>query len=123
MQLRVPEFDQGLKFYERIFGRKPDFVPHEGFAEWEVVPGAWLQIGEGEPTDNRPIRFGVQDLEQAKSDIMAKFPISDFEVFSREEVPVKWGTFEDPWGNKIGFFEYLDQEEEKSRIQEILSKH
>ena len=32
---------------------------------------------------------------------------------------MKWGTFKDPWGNQLGFFEYLDKREEQERINLI----
>lgn len=45
-----------------------------------------------------------------------------FEIYTRQEVPVMWGTFSDPWGNRIGFFEYIDKTEETERITTILGK-
>jgi len=45
--------------------------------------------------------------------------IENFKIYSREEVPVKWGTFADPWGNLLGFFEYLDKTEEIERIKTL----
>ena len=40
-QVRVKNYNEGSKWYEHLFNRKPDFIPHEGFAEWEIVNGAW----------------------------------------------------------------------------------
>ncbi|MGP4073537.1 VOC family protein [Piscibacillus sp. B03] len=120
MQVRVPDYEKGLAFYEVLFGRKPDFIPHEGFAEWEVVPGSWIQVGEGEPLGSGPIRFGVPNIEEAKARITKECSIEEFDIHTREGVPAKWGTFQDPWGNKLGFFEYLDKAEEKERIEELL---
>ncbi|TFB22848.1 VOC family protein [Filobacillus milosensis] len=121
IQFRVSDIDEGQKFYEELFQRKPDFVPHEGFAEWEIVPGNWLQVAEGIPTvGSGPLRLGVTNIEAAKQRLLDKFNIEDFEVHSRKEVPVKWGTFSDPWGNRLGFFEYLDKGEEQERITELL---
>lgn len=42
-QVRVAYFDKGLTWYKTLLNRDPDFVPHEGFAEWELIPGCWLQ--------------------------------------------------------------------------------
>ncbi len=39
IQVRVSDFADGLSWYRTLFQRDPDFVPHEGFAEWELVPG------------------------------------------------------------------------------------
>lgn len=41
--------------------------------------------------------------------------IAHFEIYQREEVPVKWGTFADPWGNRI-FFEHLDEAEKAEKL-------
>lgn len=48
--------------------------------------------------------------------------VEPFEVYQREEVPVKWGTFADPWGNRIGFFEYLDEAEKAEKLKRIPHK-
>ncbi|MCL6600386.1 MAG: hypothetical protein K6T81_16875 [Alicyclobacillus macrosporangiidus] len=77
-----------------ILQREPDFVPHEGFAEWEIIPGCWLQVGEGTPTERSgPFRLGVTDIEAERDRIVNELGVEPFEVYSREEVPVKWGTF------------------------------
>ena len=38
-QVRVKNFNEGQKWYITLFNRKPDFIPHEGFAEWEIISG------------------------------------------------------------------------------------
>ncbi|WLR42183.1 VOC family protein [Bacillus carboniphilus] len=120
-QVRVTNISEGHAWYETLLNKKPDFIPHEGFAEWEIIPGCWLQVAEGTPTKgNGPLRLGVTNIEKEKERLMDKLNLAAFEIFSREEVPVKWTTFEDPWGNRIGLFEYLDKEEEKKRMQEIV---
>ncbi|UOR13733.1 hypothetical protein [Halobacillus amylolyticus] len=32
-QVRISDYEEGIKWYEKLFSRKPDFVPHEDFAE------------------------------------------------------------------------------------------
>ncbi|GGF87752.1 VOC family protein [Paenibacillus aceti] len=120
-QVRVSNIEEGQKWYEALLNRKPDVIPHEGFAEWELVPGCWLQIAEGMPTEgNGPLRFGTTNIEAEKVRLVEVLEIDDFEIYSRPEVPVKWGTFTDLWGNRLGFFEYLDKYEERERIRMIL---
>ncbi|MFS0674687.1 VOC family protein [Ornithinibacillus sp. 179-J 7C1 HS] len=122
VQIRVSDFEKGLQWYQLLLDKEPDFIPHEGFAEWELVPGSWLQVGEGTPAESSgPIRLGVKDLETCRAK-WKQLGIEGVEIHSREEVPVKWCTFADPWGNLIGFFEYLDKTEEKKRIKEIIDK-
>lgn len=120
-QVRVSNIEQGQKWYETLLNRKPDFIPHEGFAEWELIPGCWLQVAEGTPTEgNGPLRLGTTNIEVQRDILVKLLKIDDFEIYSRPEVPVKWGTFSDPWGNRLGFFEYLNKSEEQERIKTII---
>lgn len=117
VQIRVKNFAEGQKWYEAFLNKKPDFIPHAGFAEWELISGTWLQIAEGEPANGAgPIRIGVLNIESERERLKTDLKIEHFEIFSREEVPVKWGTFSDPWGNRIGMFEYLSEEEKMKRL-------
>jgi hypothetical protein len=121
IQVRVKNINEGIHWYQTLLNKQPDFIPHEGFAEWEIIPGCWLQVAEGLPSEESgPLRFGIDDLEKEKNRLAKYLNINDFEIHSREEVPVKWGTFTDPWGNRIGFFEYHNKVEEKQRIETIL---
>ncbi|MGP1909571.1 VOC family protein [Metabacillus sp. JX24] len=120
-QVRVSDFTEGLRWYKGLLNKDPDLTPHEGFAEWELIPGCWLQVSEGTASEGSgPLRFGVLSIEDEKSRIKNELDVESFEIFSREEVPVKWATFIDPWGNQIGLFEYINKHEENKRIQTIL---
>jgi hypothetical protein len=120
-QVRVTDIKEGHKWYEKLLNKKPDFIPHEGFVEWELIPGCWLQVAEGTPSEaSGPLRLGVTDIVAERDRLVKELDVDDFEIYSREEVPVKWGTFTDPWGNRLGFFEYLDKTEENDRIKTIL---
>ncbi|KYP79543.1 VOC family protein [Ferroacidibacillus organovorans] len=123
IQVRVSDFEKGLNWYKTLLRKEPDFVPHEGFAEWELIPGSWLQVAEGNPTQgNGPLRLGVTDIESERERVMKELGVELFEVYSREEVPVKWGSFSDPWGNRLGLFEYLDKTEEAKTIKRVLQR-
>lgn len=123
IQVRVTNIEKGLNWYQLLLDKQPDFIPHANFAEWELVPGSWLQLAEGTPAEGSgPLRLGVKDIEKVKERLQKELGVVDLEVHSREEVPVKWCTFSDPWGNMLGLFEYLDKKEEDQRINEILSK-
>ena len=122
-QVRVTDIEEGHNWYQSFLQKAPDFIPHNGFLEWEVVPGCWLQVAEGKTAPGSgPLRFAVKDLAAEKARLTGKLKVEDFEIFSREEVPVKWCTFSDPWGNRIGLFEYIDKKEENVRVKTILSK-
>lgn len=122
-QVRVADIEEGRKWYETLLNKTPDFIPHEGFMEWEIIPGSWLQVSEGTPSEGSgPLRFGVEDIGAVRERVVSELNVEQFEIFSTEGVPVKWGTFSDPWGNQIGFYEFLDKEEEKQRIKAILGQ-
>jgi hypothetical protein len=123
VQVRVMDIFKGQEWYTTLFNREPDFIPHGGFAEWEVIPGCWLQLAEGNPsTYSGPIRLGVEDISSERERLKSLLPLEHFDIHEREEVPVKWATFQDPWGNGIGLFEYHDHSIMKQRIQFIHGK-
>ncbi|TLS36165.1 VOC family protein [Pseudalkalibacillus caeni] len=108
-QVRVADYDQGKKWYEQLFNRRPDFIPHADFAEWEIVKGAWLQVAKGEPTKgNGPLRVGVKDIHSERERLMNVLDIEIEEVNTREDVPAAWCTFNDPDGNRVGLFQELE---------------
>ncbi|QOR67898.1 VOC family protein [Cytobacillus suaedae] len=120
VQVRVSSMIEGQKWYKTLLNRKPDFVPHEGFAEWELFPGCWLQVAEGTPSEGSgPIRLGVKDINVERDRLVSELGIERFEINGRKEVPVKWATFSDPWGNMIGFFEYVNREEMEEKISRL----
>ncbi|MGE7933580.1 VOC family protein [Viridibacillus arvi] len=121
IQKRVTNINEGHKWYETLLKKKPDIIPHEGFVEWEIIPGCWLQVAEGIPSeDSGPLRLAVKDIEAEQKRIVKELNVEHFEIYSRNEVNAKWGTFKDPWGNRVGFFEYLDKNEQDDRIKTIL---
>lgn len=123
VQIRVPDMKEGQKWYETLLNRKPDFIPHEGFAEWELIPGCWLQVAEGTPSNGSgPIRLGVVDIEETRERVVRELKVEQFELCSREDVPVRWGTFSDPWGNRLGLFEYVSEDDKNERTESVLKK-
>lgn len=121
VQVRVSDMTEGQKWYQILLNKKPDFIPHEGFAEWELIPGCWLQVAEGVPSEGSgPVRLGIVNLEAERERLVKELQVERFEIFSRAEVPVKWATFTDPWGNRIGLFEYVNPSDTKERVKTIL---
>lgn len=55
------------QWYQTLLNKEPDFMPHKGFAEWELIPGCWLQVMEGVPSrGSGPIRLGVINIENER---------------------------------------------------------
>lgn len=58
VQVRASDFEKGFNWYRTLLRREPEYAPHDGFAEWELIPGSWLQVAEGAPTEgNGPLRL------------------------------------------------------------------
>jgi hypothetical protein len=123
VQVRVSDFERGLDYYKILLNRAPDFTPHDGFAEWELLPNCWLQVAQGTPSEGSgPIRLGVVNLLAERERLVEALHIESFEIFEREEVPVKWATFSDPWGNRLGLFEYKNEESKKEKLEHLVRR-
>ena len=108
LQIRVSDYDQGREWYETVFNRKPDFIPHENFAEWELVPNTWIQVAKGTPSvGSGPIRLGVNNIKTERARLIKELNIELEEINTREGVPAAWITFKDPYGNLIGLYQEL----------------
>lgn len=110
VQLWVTDGSAGRAWYERLFGRPPDFTPfgNDTFCEWVFPPGYWeIHIVEGEHPGAQvaPLRFGVADIDAAR-DQVAGLGIGPDAI---EELPgvVRWCNFTDPWGNRLGLYQDL----------------
>ncbi|MCR8845386.1 VOC family protein [Paenibacillus sp. SC116] len=122
VQVRVTDMKRGIFWYETLLGKPPECAAHEDVAEWEILPGCWLQVIKGEPAKGSgPIRLGVTDIEAERQRVESQLQVEPFDIHTREELSVKWGTFTDPWGNRLGFFQYLNQADQDERIKAILA--
>ncbi|MFC4618477.1 VOC family protein [Camelliibacillus cellulosilyticus] len=100
IQIRVPDFEGGKAWYEQLFNRKPDFEP----------PNCWLQVAQGEPAvGSGPIRLEVADIRDARHWVVNQLHTEVSEPDTRDGVPVYWCNFEDPYGNRWGFYELKDK--------------
>ena len=84
-QVRVTDIQQGQKWYEILLNKKPDFIPHDGFVEWEIIPGFWLQVAEGAASEGSgPLRLGVTNIIAERDRLVKELGIENFEIFHRE---------------------------------------
>lgn len=80
-------------FFERIMPIVIELGEYHAFGGDNLISELTLQIR-------------VSDFEKGlHCRLMNELQIDHFEICSREEVPAKWATFADPWGNRLGFFE------------------
>ncbi|WP_262774731.1 hypothetical protein [Brevibacterium permense] len=103
LQVYVPTGDTAevRSFYSSLFGREPEFEPHDDFFEWAPIAGqeCWFQVSgknQASPLLNR-VRFRVQDLGEALS-FLDSFEIEHSEPPQLPGV-VAFVDFADHWGN------------------------
>jgi hypothetical protein len=59
----VSDLQVSSRWYEALFGRPADNNPMPTLAEWQVVPGAWVQIFiDSERAGSGLLNFAVEDL-------------------------------------------------------------
>ena len=98
--------DAALAFYCALIGRDPDMGPDPDFYEWEISPGAWLQLATGRaditPSSFR-VRLRVEDIEESVDILKRK----GFEPGPVKLLPglVAFANLTDPWGNPLGIYQ------------------
>lgn len=99
------DFAASLKWYESIFG-PPDETPMDGMAEWEVSPGAWLQLdGSGESgAGPAAVVIGVEDVAAARA-ALQQAGITAGEIADYDFVRVC--DVHDPDGNRLSFVQLI----------------
>ncbi|PSL04613.1 hypothetical protein CLV30_10578 [Haloactinopolyspora alba] len=111
LQVSVPSEARAAAraFYSDLFGRPPQFEPHDDFFEWAPISGqeCWLQVvarTPAQPLQNR-IRFRVNDLLQATAFLDER----DIQHSEPSQLPgvVAFLDFHDPWHNRLGYYEDL----------------
>lgn len=98
----VTDFAKALKWYERLFGAPPAFLPYETEAVWELAEHRYVYIEE------RPERAGhamhailVDDLDARVAQIGERgLSVAEWETYSND---VRKAIYRDPDGNEFGF--------------------
>jgi predicted enzyme related to lactoylglutathione lyase len=97
---------EALAFYSALFGRDPDLGPDPDFYEWEISPGAWLQLSTDRehiaPSGFR-VRFEVPDIEKAVT-LLIERGFEPTEIRHLSGI-VSYANLSDPWGNPLGIYE------------------
>jgi len=100
--------EEALAFYCALIGREPDLGPDPDFYEWEISPGAWLQLATGRSDINPSsfrLRLQVEDIESSVGVLRSK----GFEPGDIKWLPglVAFANLTDPWGNPLGVYQDL----------------
>ncbi|MGO1166282.1 MAG: VOC family protein [Janibacter sp.] len=111
LQVYVPtgEARAARDFYSRLFGREPEFEPHDDFFEWAPITGqeCWFQVsGHDDPaTLTNRVRLRVAALVGA----VQFLDLQDIPHSEPSQLPgvVAFVDFSDPWGNHLGYYEDL----------------
>lgn len=119
MTLQVPVGDivEGRRFYAALFGRQPDFEPHDDFLEWRVLPGVelWWQVvampGAFTPLRTR-VRLLVDEIDSAVRRATVDLGIRPSAVTTLPGV-VHFVDFDDPWSNRLGFYQDIVPSDEQ----------
>jgi catechol 2,3-dioxygenase-like lactoylglutathione lyase family enzyme len=98
----VSDAEAARPFYERLFGREPDLVPHAGEACWDLGGGLWVYfVVDAQRAGGGVLTVLVDDLDALIAD-WATRGIAPDDV--RAEGPdARKARLHDPDGNELGF--------------------
>jgi catechol 2,3-dioxygenase-like lactoylglutathione lyase family enzyme len=66
----VSDLQVSVRWYEALFGRPADNNPMPTLAEWQVVPGGWVQVFiDASRAGSGLVNFAVEDLRTQMADL------------------------------------------------------
>lgn len=90
------------QWYASLFGRPADNNPMPSLVEWQVLPGAWVQVfTDPDRAGNGLLNFAVDDLEAHLGDLGGR-GIASAEIVEANK-GVRTCAVTDPDGNTITF--------------------
>jgi lactoylglutathione lyase len=102
--LPVRDLGAAQAWYADLLEHEHELEPAEGLAEFEVHPGSWLQLVEGD--DQPAFRIGVPDIEVTRDRLLGRgIDVSPIETV---QGVVRYCDFRDPDGNQLGLYQALD---------------
>lgn len=102
--LLVTDRDEAVAWYERLLGKRPDFLPHDREAVWQLAATASLYVLVDDVRAGRGVvTLVVDDLDATLSEITAR----GIKPGRIEEMPGagRKSVITDPDGNEIGLVE------------------
>lgn len=116
IQFIVGDIRRASDWYTKVIGRGPDNTPYDDLIEWIITPAITIQVnGKGmheQKGFSGRIRFAVDDIQEYRARIIHELRV---EISRLEEIRgvVRWCNFDDPWGNKLGYYQDLSRHKEK----------
>ena len=98
----VSDVQKSQRWYSTLFGRPADNNPMPTLVEWQVLPGAWVQVfSDPQRAGSGLLNFAVDDLEDHLAQVRARGLES--EQIAEANKGVRLSTITDPDGNTITF--------------------
>jgi glyoxylase I family protein len=96
----VSDLQASDRWYATLFGRPADNNPMPTLVEWQVLPGAWVQVfADPERAGSALLNFAVDDLETQIAELSER-GMRPGEITDANK-GVRLSTFTDPDGNTI----------------------
>ena len=107
--IAVADYHAALPWYECLFGRAPDMLPHETEAAWQVTELGWIYlVGDSQRAGKALLTLMVTDLAHVVAELEER-GLAPAEIETAPGLYRK-ATFTDPEGNTISFGEALGGE-------------
>jgi catechol 2,3-dioxygenase-like lactoylglutathione lyase family enzyme len=98
----VSNLDKSRQWYTSLFGRPADNNPMPTLVEWQVLPGAWVQVFIDEQrAGSGLVNFAVDDLEKHLAEVSGR-GLEPEEIVDAAK-GVRLSAITDPDGNTIRF--------------------
>ena len=96
----VSELQASSRWYEALFGRPADNNPMPTLAEWQVLPGGWVQVfTDAERAGSGLLNFAVDDLETHVAELQRRG--LEPRDFTGANKGIRLSALTDPDGNTI----------------------
>jgi predicted enzyme related to lactoylglutathione lyase len=102
--LPVRDRDEAIRWYERLLGKPPDFLPHDGEAVWQLAATASLYVlMDTERAGHGFVTLVVDDLDATLAEISGR----GITLAQIDEMPGagRKCIITDPDGNEVGLVE------------------
>jgi len=97
----VSDLAKSRDWYTKLFGRPEDNNPMPTLVEWQVLPGAWVQVfSDPQRAGSGLLNFAVDDLENHLTELR-KRGLEPGEITDASK-GVRVANVADPDGNTIG---------------------